>query len=296
MLIIANEWAGHGRGGHVLAGLRPLLPAGTRILLTMCQGDARVLAANAASRGAPLIVALGGDGTVNEVVNGIADAGFGAVLGIIPGGSGNDFAFSLGVPAEPRAALSGLLGGERRQVDVASLTIAGGAPRLYVNTFGMGASGYVAGLAQAGGHKGGTFSYAADLLKMLFRIKPWRFEVLVDGEAVCSAAVYGQLANGRREGRVFTVAPEAHLDDGLLDMLVVTDVPLLKRPWFVVRGGSGHVPPGENVVRRQVSSARVRARGPLPCHVDGEPFTLEAESEARVEVLPRRLWVVAPPG
>ncbi|HEU5319955.1 MAG TPA: hypothetical protein VFX28_04085, partial [Methylomirabilota bacterium] len=101
---------------------------------------------------------------------------------------------------------------------------------------------------------------------------------------------------GRREGRVFRVAPDAALDDGLLDMLVVTDVPLLKRPWFIARGGSGHVPPGENVVRGRVSRAVIRAQAPVPCHVDGEPFTLGAGSEARVEVLPGRLKVIAPPG
>jgi len=295
LLVIANEAAGHGRGARVLATARPLLPPGARVQLTMCPGDGRVLAANAAARGEELIVALGGDGTVNEVVNGIAGAGFGACLGVIPGGRGNDFAFALGLPSDPEAAVEALLAGDRRAVDVAALTVNGGPPRLYVNTFGMAASGYVAQLAQAGGHKGGTYSYAADLMKMLFRIRPWPFEVETPGGVACREAVYGQIANGRREGRVFTVAPDARLDDGLLDLLLVTDVPLPQRPWFVLRGGSGRLPPGQNVIRSQVASASVRAHAPLPCHIDGEPFTLAPGSEARVEALPRRLTVVAPP-
>lgn len=296
MYVIANENAGHGRGGGVLAAVRPLLPAGAAVAVTMCAGDARVLAAKAAGRGEDVIVALGGDGTVNEAVNGIADAGFGAALGIIPGGGGNDFAFALGIPVEPEAAVATLLGGQRRSIDLGLLTRSGHAARHYVNTFGMGVSGYVAQLAEAHGSKRGTYSYALELVKMMFRVRPWPFELAVDGEKVSQAAAYAQIANGRREGRVFMVAPDAELDDGLLDLLVVTDVPLAKRPWFVIRGGSGHVPPGENVIRRRVSSAVIRAGAPLPCHVDGEPFTLEEGVEARVEVLSRRLTVVAPAG
>jgi YegS/Rv2252/BmrU family lipid kinase len=260
----------------------------------MCAGDARVLAAKAADRGETVIAALGGDGTVNEVVNGIADAGFGAALGIIPGGGGNDFGFALGIPAEPEAAVATLVNGERRSIDVGALDIAGRGRRHYVNTFGLGVSGYVAQLAEAHASKRGTYSYALELVKMMFRVRPWPFELGIDGTIVSSEAVYAQLANGRREGRVFMVAPEAELDDGLLDMLLITDVPLAKRPWFIVRGGSGHLPPGKNVVRRRVSSAVIRADAPLPCHIDGEPFALEEGAEARVQVLPGRLTVIAP--
>lgn len=294
MYVIANENAGHGRGARVLAAVRPLLPADAVVAVTMCAGDARVLAAKAAARGEELVVALGGDGTVNEVVNGIADAGFGAALGIIPGGGGNDFAWALGIPTETEVAVTSLPGGERRSIDLGLLTRGGHAARHYVNTFGMGVSGYVAQLAEAHGSKRGTYSYALELVKMMFRVRPWPFDLEVDGDTVSREAVYAQIANGRREGRVFTVAPEAELDDGLLDMLVVTDVPRVKRPWFIVRGGSGHVPPGANVIRRRGSTARIRAGGPLPCHVDGEPFTLDEGVEARVEVLPGRLTVIAP--
>jgi YegS/Rv2252/BmrU family lipid kinase len=232
---------------------------------------------------------------VNEVVNGIADAGFGAALGIIPGGRGNDFAFALGIPVEPEAAVATLVSGERRSIDVAALEIGGRERRHYVNTFGLGVSGYVAQLAEAHASKRGTYSYALELVKMMFRVRPWPFKLEIDGTIMSSEAVYAQLANGRREGRVFMVAPEAKLDDGLLDMLLVTEVPLAKRPWFILRGGSGHVPPGKNVIRRRVSSAVIRTDAPLPCHIDGEPFTLEEGAEARVQVLPGRLTVIAPP-
>lgn len=294
MYVIANELAGHGRGATVLARARALLPAGAAVAVTMCAGDARVLAAKAAARGENLIVALGGDGTVNEVVNGIAEAGYGAALGIIPGGGGNDFAWGLGIPTETNDAMTVLKTSERRAIDLGLLAVTGEAPRHYVNTFGLGASGYVAQVAEAHASKRGTYSYAYELMKMMFRLRPWQFELEAEGAVVSRAAVYAQLANGRREGRVFRVAPDAQMDDGLLDMLVVTDVPLAKRPWFIVRGGSGHVPPGDNVVRGRVAHAVVRAEAPVPCHVDGEPFTLEEGTEARVEVLPRRLTVVAP--
>jgi diacylglycerol kinase family enzyme len=185
--------------------------------------------------------------------------------------------------------------GNRWAIDLGLLTLSGNPPRHYVNTFGLGASGHVAQLAEAHGSKRGTYSYAFELMKMMFWIRPWPFEIELDGGVISRSAVYAQLANGRREGRVFTVAPQAQLDDGLLDMLVVTDVPLLKRPWFILRGGSGHVPPGRNVIRKQVQGAVIRAKAPLPCHIDGEPFTLAEGEEALVELLPGALTVIAPP-
>ena len=294
MYVIANERAGHGRGRQVLADVRPLLPAGTAVAVTTGAGEARLLAAKAAASGQNLVVALGGDGTVNEVANGIADSGSNTALGIIPGGGGNDFAWALGIPDEPGAALQVLKDGNRRAIDLGLLTVSGKTSRHYVNTFGLGASGHVAQLAEAHGSKRGTYAYAFELVKMMFFIRPWPFEIELDGGVISRAAVYAQLANGRREGRVFTVAPQAQLDDGLLDMLVVTDVPLLKRPWFILRGGSGHVPPGRNVIRKRVQGAVIRAKAPLPCHIDGEPFTLAEGEEARVELLPGALTVVAP--
>jgi YegS/Rv2252/BmrU family lipid kinase len=294
LFLIANEDAGDGRGREALDRIRPLLSQDDVVAVTMSAGDARVLAARAAARGHNLIVALGGDGTVNEVVNGIAAAGSGTTLGIIPGGSGNDFAWTLGIPADPVDALAVLRTSVARRIDIGLLTFPSGATRRYVNTFGLGASGHVAKLALAHGRRGGAYAYAIELLRMMFSAKPWQFTISTGGETVCTRAIYAQLANGRREGRVFTVAPDAELDDGLLDMLVVIDVPLIRRPLFVVRGASGRLPLGPTVLRRQISAATITPAEALPCHVDGEPFTLEAGEEVRVGVLPKGLTVIAP--
>ena len=149
MFLIANEDAGDGRGREALHCIRALLSPDDVVAVTMSAGDARVLAARAAARGHNLIVALGGDGTVNEVVNGIAAAGSGTTLGIIPGGSGNDFAWTLGIPADPVDALAVLRTSVARRIDIGLLTFPSGATRRYVNTFGLGASGHVAKLALA---------------------------------------------------------------------------------------------------------------------------------------------------
>lgn len=295
MFLIANEDAGGGRGREALHRIRPLLSQDDVVAVTMSAGDARVLAARAAARGHNPIVALGGDGTVNEVVNGIATAGSNTTLGIIPGGGGNDFAWTLGIPADPVDALAVLRTGVSRRIDIGLLTFPSDTTRRYVNTFGLGASGHVAKLAPAHGRGGGAYSYAIELLRMMFGAKPWQFTIGTGGETICTQAIYAQLANGRREGRVFTVAPNARLDDGLLDMLVVTDVPLVRRPLFIVRGASGRLPLGPTVMRKQVSAATIIPADALPCHVDGEPFTLEAGEEVRVGVLPKMLAVIAPP-
>ncbi|HEU4758924.1 MAG TPA: diacylglycerol kinase family protein [Dehalococcoidia bacterium] len=231
MFFVVNEHAGNGRALHVFQRIRPLLSAGDEIATTQGIGDGRRLAADAARAGHALVVAVGGDGTANEVVNGLAECGFRPALGVIPAGGGNDLAYSLRLPTDPERALEVLRRGSFRAIDLALVSFDGGdRRRYYVNVLGMGLSGVIAALTRGKKRLGGPLTYGALLLAEMFRVKPVRFELSADGEPVCQSAIAAHLANGRREGRIFPVAPGALLDDGLLDLTAVEDVPRPRRP------------------------------------------------------------------
>lgn len=295
LFLVVNLHAGGGRGRRVFRRLKPLLRSGDRFAFTQRPGDGRRIAVQAARAGSRLVVAVGGDGTVNEVANGLADEGFPAALGIVPAGGGNDFAYALGIPRQPERALALLRRGAVRRVDLGSVALDGGRwQRCYVNVLGMGLSGSIAALSRGEKRLGGDLTYLGLLLRKLFSVRPWRFELSLDERPLLRRALVGYLANGRREGRLFPIAPGARLDDGLLEAVAVEDVPLAKRPWYalqVLRGRLLHLP---EVRHDRAARAIVHAGDPLSCHVDGEPFLLEAGSTALVEVLPGALPVVAP--
>lgn len=294
---MVNEQAGNGRGRRVYQRIRALLRNGDDVGITQGVGDGRRIAAEAVRVGHRLVVALGGDGTVNETVNGLADAGFKAALGVIPAGGGNDAAHALGIPPRPEEAVALLRNGSPRPVDLALVSWDGGErQRYYLNILGMGVSGEIAALSQGRKRLGGGFTYLALLLRRMLTASPVRLELDAEGEPLCREALAAHMANGRREGHFFSVAPTARVDDGLLDLVAVRDVPLLSRPWYAWQVMRGRLLEQAGVCHRRVRSASVRALDPLPCHMDGEPFVLRAGQEARVEVQEGVLQVVAPGG
>ena len=296
MFFVLNEHAGNGRSARVFDQVRHLLHDGDEVGVTQCAGDGRRLAEEAARAGHDVVVAVGGDGTINETVNGLAERGFGAALGILPFGGANDFAFTLGLPREPAQAMQLLRRGSMRPIDVAHVTFHSPdePPRYYVNILGMGLSGAIAASAESEKRLGGAFTYLALLLLRMFRAGPTRFEVAAGGEVLARRALAAHVANGRREGRMFRVAPDAQIDDALLDVVAVEDIPRAARAAFILQVLRGRLLEMKRVVHRQTETATIRAVDPLTCHMDGEPFVMAPGQEARVEVRPGALRVVAP--
>lgn len=295
MFFVVNEYAGNGKGRRVFHHIERSLRPADRLAVTKRPGDARRIAAEAAGNGYDLVVAVGGDGTINDVVNGLADCGFKSAIGIVPAGGGNDFAFALGLPLEPRGAVRMLRAAKTRSVDVGLVTFEeSGERRYYANMLGMGLSGEIAAVTRSKKLLGGQGVYLAQLLKRLFSAAPFRFQIATSEGLAVNGAVIAHLANGRREGRVFRVAPLSSLDDGLLDLMSVRDVPMLSRPGYIVQVLRDRLLEQPGVLYRQVACATVKAIDRLPCHVDGEPFTLEAGQQMQVEVQPGALRVIGP--
>lgn len=255
------------------------------ILITQRGGHARELALGAVERGARIVVAWGGDGTVNEVASALA---FGpAALGVIPAGSGNGLARMFRIPSDPDRALARMLQAADRRIDLGEVN-----GRLFVNVAGVGFDAHVAErFATLERSRRGFLRYAAIVARELGRYQAGAYAVTLDGrELHPRPAFLVSFANGRQWGNGAVIAPAAATDDGLLDAVIVDARSLAGTIGALPRLFSGSVDRLRGVQIVQVKTAEVVAQADrLLCHVDGEP--LEAGAVARVRVHPEALRV-----
>ncbi len=295
--VILNPVAGRGFGVKVESDLRRFLEAdGLDYDLVHTEGTlhAAELAEQAVRDGFGLVVAAGGDGTTNEVVNGLmAAAGDGeaGTLGVIPVGSGSDFANTVGVPPDLGAACRRLTQGQTRLVDVGRVTLDGRVARYFDNTVGIGFDGVVTVEARKVKWLRGLALYLPVVLKTILMTRcssPVTIEY--DGERVTLPVLMVVVANGPREGGGFLVAPQARPDDGLFDLCIAGQVSRL-----AMFGLVPHFLKGTHVDREPVTMARARrvtisSVDDLVAHMDGEVLCTDGHQLA-FEILPRRLWV-----
>ena len=246
-------------------------------------GHAYELAGAAARAGADLVLVWGGDGTANEC--GAALLGTRAALGLVPAGSGNGLAAALGSPREPLAAIAAALDGEARPIDAGVI-----AGRPFFNIAGIGVDARIARLfnERSKGSRG-RWPYVAIGMREGCRYRSDIYEIELDGEAYRVRALFVAFANGREYGMGARLAPDARLDDGLLDARVVEDRSLLARFWHARHVLTGHVERAPRILSRRIRHAVVRGAAPLEYHVDGEPGT--AGRQVEVTIRPHALMV-----
>ena len=246
-------------------------------------GHARELASASAQAGAGLVIVWGGDGTLNEAGAGLL--GSATPLALVPAGSGNGLANALGTPHEPLAALAIAFDGATRTIDAG--TIAG---RAFFNVAGIGFDGRVARLFnERGAGRRGQWPYVRIGIREGCTYPGADYTVELDGERRTVHALLIAFANGREFGNGIRIAPQAQLDDGLLDVAIVEQRPLLARFWHARHAVLGTIHLAPNVTLRQIRHAVVSSPEPLEYHVDGEPGTIEGPVEVRV--LPGALQV-----
>lgn len=261
--IIVNPRAGRGRAGKYLPRLRAARPQ-DEILLTEGPGEAETLARAAAARGRN-IAAGGGDGTLNEVLNGAF--GVGVTLAVIPLGTGNDFARTLRLGSVEQA-LATLDYGTARPIDVGVARAATGE-RYWLNIAGAGFDAAVAARINRGGWLRGTPAYIAAVAHTLRTFQAAKIEMTADGETQQHTALLCAIANAQSYGGGMRIAPEADLNDGLLDTCVIKDAtPLefMRALPSVFRGAhTGHP---------KIQMGRTAA---VTLHCDGWPVLLDGE-------------------
>ncbi|MGE5235238.1 MAG: diacylglycerol/lipid kinase family protein [Acidobacteriota bacterium] len=288
MHLIVNPAAAGGRlGKHWPALQERLRSVGLDLpfSVTEAPGHASVLAAEAVGRGAEIVVAAGGDGTICEVIQGLHDAGRG-VLAILPLGTGNDAARTLSLPLELEPAARAVLAGARRRVD---LMRAG--DRVVFNAIGIGLLGAINVNAASIKWVRGIAAYLAAASGTLFRYRCPEI-ALSDGQFDYSGPMtILALHNGVTTGGGFRLAPRAVPDDGELDATLVAGIGVPARLGALVdamKGTLGRKPfTSEFRFRRLKLSCGER----LPSHLDGNPFHIEPPG-ITFEVLPGALEVV----
>lgn len=269
-----------------------------RVHVTWERGDARRLARHAADRvvrrGAGAVVAVGGDGTLNEVLNGVLLAsptvGAPAPIGVIPVGTANDFARQAGIPSDPGAALALAAAADPVPVDVGRVN-----GRAFLNVSTLGAPAEVTSETSASSKQAlGVFAYAlSGVRRFVTGDEPVTARVSGPGFARELPFLFVAVGNARATGAGTVVTPLAEVDDGLLDVCVVEPVARLSYAGLLLELRRGEHLDREGVHYVQTPWLRVEAAEPLAANVDGEPIrarTLRYD----VEPLAARVFVAPP--
>ncbi len=249
------------------------------------------LAQAAGEAGDSLLVVVGGDGTVNEVVNGVE--GTASEIAVLPCGTGQDFGRTHGIPSRFDDAVRVALGGETRTIDLGRVELEDGTSRFFANVGSAGMSGAVArranGMTKALGGRT-TFFYA--LTREFLAWQNTEVVVGLDGDVRREGPLHDVIvANGRYHGGGMKLAPDAGQDDGLFDVVLIGDVTKLDFLTTAPKLYSGRYLSHPKVELMRSSSVRIEAREPLPLEVDGEPI---GTTPARFEIVPAALRLRVP--
>jgi len=233
------------------------------------------------------IVAMGGDGTVNEVANGLVDTD--ATLSVIPAGTGNDFIRMLGIPANPFQALHLLTESTARSIDLGQID----DDRCFINGLGIGIDAQVARDVLKMERLRGAPAYLSSAVRQIFRFPAFPITLTTQEEHLDLVCLSVGIANGIYAGGGFKLAPEASITDGMVDISAVGDYHKVERLFRLPKVRSGKHTQWKNVTYRQTTQVQVSSSRKLIAHVDGEPYRLPGES-FRVRALPLALRVMVP--
>ncbi len=244
------------------------------------------LARRALDEGCGLVVAIGGDGTMNEVATALV--GTSAALGLIPCGSGNGLGRHLGIPGPGKGAFRALLDGHVRVIDTG---LADGHP--FFNAMGLGFDAEISARFNALARRG-LPAYARTALAALRSYRPDEYTIRADdGPALRTPAWIVAVANSDQYGNDCYIAPGARVDDGRLDLTAIRRLTALNALPLAARLFAGRVGGSPDVTRRQAARYVIERASPGLLHTDGEVRACAARVEVRV--LPASLRIVAPP-
>ena len=288
--IILNPSAGNVRDlDDVVARMARLPDAEIRV--TNKRGSAARFARTALRKGRELIIAAGGDGTLNEVVNGIGENSGAARVGLIPLGTGNDFARSIGIPADLDAAIDLIRAEQTRAVDLVRVT--SDEVRYFVNVSAGGFSGLVnERLTPEMKKTWGPLAYLRSAAAALPELRAYRTTLAFDDEESLMEELYNVVvANGRYVAGGTLIAPDAVIDDGLLDVVLIPKRPASELALVMAQIALGAHLSSKTIVYRRAAKLTVNSKPGMWFNVDGE---LVGNEPARFEIVPRALRFIAP--
>ena len=305
-VLVVNPWSQGGRLGKRWRDVAETIGRAFPFEEAITQGpqDATRLTREALRGGAERVVAIGGDGTINEVANGFFDDDGRAIapdasLAIIPFGTGGDFRRTLHLPTDLAEAAAVIAAGHRRKIDVGRIefTATGGAraSRMFVNIASFGVSGVVDRLVNQSSKKLGRLAFAVATARATWSYKNQRVQLVFDGADRVEATINTvAIANGRYFGGAMKVAPDAEVDDGVFDVIAMGDFgfgDLLKSGRRLYSGTHLSMDKVTSRRARVVEAEPVDPGAVVELDVDGE---CPGRLPARFEIVPGALWMVVP--
>jgi diacylglycerol kinase (ATP) len=295
VIVFVNTEAGGGRARAVLPHIAELFqsfPVHAQFVMTNSAVELESSAREAVSQGQRVLLAMGGDGTLQALVN----AAFGAdvLLGVLPVGGGNDFAAALGLPSDPVRATEAVLLGQTRFVDLVRVRTGEGRTRLYVGGGGVGLDAEAARYASGAYRRvPGRFRYIASALRALAAYVPIDISIELPGDDHArfeSKALLAAVLNTPTYGAGLRLAPAASIDDGFLDIVMIEELSKIEVLRLLPRlMGSGNLRTAR-VKRWRAQRVRLTTNRPCPFHGDGE---ILGTTPLEIEVVPRAIQVLA---
>ena len=246
------------------------------------RGHAAQLANTAVENKFQVVVAVGGDGTINETASSLVNSS--TALGIIPSGSGNGLAMHLQYPKNPLQALLKIKNGKLHKIDTMRVN-----NRFAVNVSGFGFDGYVASLFDKQ-RKRGLRSYTLITLREYFSYPEIKFQISIDDQQFDQAAHMIVIANASQFGNAAIIAPNADLKDGLANIIIVKRPPLHLLPSTFYRLFNGTLKSNRYTKMFTGKKLLIKTSNPIHLHIDGEP--MDPISEVEVTVSPSTLNVI----
>jgi YegS/Rv2252/BmrU family lipid kinase len=284
ILLILNPAARSERAGSATENIRRLVDGDARIVLTRHAGEAKAIAQEAARKGVRIVVAAGGDGTINEVVNGVA--GSETALGVLPVGTMNVFAAELGVPNRLRDAWRVIRAGHLRTIDLARAN-----RHYFVQLAGVGLDAQVVKeTSRTSKRNFGPLSYLFSTAQIASR-KPPRIIAEADGRTVEGSFIL--IGNGRFYGGPIAFFKKARVDDGLLDVLIFKKMGHLDLARYFAHIVMGRHTSLSDVEYFQAEKVQMHSADNVPVEVDGE---LTTELPVTFRISSKKLRVAVPRG
>jgi len=297
---IVNPAAGKGGGRRVVKVLKGWLrrqKLDHELSITEAPGHATEIAKKST---ADVVVAVGGDGTVNEVANGLV--GTSKALGILPTGSGNDLVRSIGISRNLEQAFSTLLKGTRWVIDTGTVKCSGESlsghkasnvePRTFLNGVGVGFDAVVAERTRHIQHFSGTTLYLIALFQAIWQYRCPQFTMQIDSSTISSKKFLIAIGNGKCVGGGFYLTPNARIDDGLLDIFVVDDLPVSRILALIPKVLQAKPVNAKGVSLMRASTVSISAPTRFFVHADGE-IVGNGVQNVHVAIVKRSLNVIA---
>jgi len=298
---IFNPRANLGKAAHLSASLKDLAIRSEdgEWIETQYPHHAYELASEAAQQGFDLVVAMGGDGTLHEVLNGLMQVPSDRrpLLGSVPVGSGNDFSYAIGMPtSDPAAALSQVLNGSARTVDIGILEDDSGRQEYWLNAIGIGFDTVVTLRSRRIPIIHGFALYFAAVLEAIVRdYNPFHLHIQVDDQNLEGDYMMLVMCNGSREGGGFHVTPDGKPDDGILDYVTVNRISRLKMLVLLPRFMNGTHGSSPDVRLGRFEKMELVSSRPMQIHADGEILAgLNSQiKNLKVTIFPGALKIVS---